>query len=80
MTVDETALEKLYAEPSVVDYIPGEVAVTLEDGDTVKALCYNLPASEMSGANPAYAASLYMLAVRLRFPDKYIAMIRQMSE
>jgi len=77
MNADKDALYNLYAEPSVADYIPEEVTVHLESGDTVKAFCYNLPAALMTGTNPTYAASLYKLAKTLGFPNVYLKAIKK---
>ena len=44
ITVDESAVRKLYEEPSVADYIPEEVNIVLENREQITAICYNLPA------------------------------------
>jgi DeoR/GlpR family transcriptional regulator of sugar metabolism len=80
ITADEKSLQKLYAAPSVADYIPEEVTVHLESGDVVKALCYNLPASSLTGTNTSYAISLHSLAKKLGFPKAYLAHIKKMTK
>jgi gamma-glutamylcyclotransferase (GGCT)/AIG2-like uncharacterized protein YtfP len=66
----------LYSEQSVAGYAAEAVVVTLPGGDRVAAVCYNLPAAKLVGANPDYAAALLALATRLGFPDSYLRQIR----
>ena len=80
MTVDDHAVDRLYSEPSVADYIPEEVSVTTETNDSIAAICYNLPAEALTGTNKSYAISLHQLAARIGFPDPYLEKIRRMSE
>lgn len=70
----------LYAEAGVADYVAEDVVVTLPGGSAVEAVCYNLPAAKLSGANPEYAAALLALAGRLGFPDGYLEHIRDAAE
>ncbi len=79
MTVEQHEMDQLYSEPSVADYIPKEVVVTTEDGDSVEAVCYNLPLDMLEGTNESYAKSLYELAVRLGFPADYLEKIRNLT-
>lgn len=72
--MDEAA--RLYSDPSVLDYDAEPVVVHLRDEVQVSALCYNLPASRVSGTNPEYAAALLVLATRLKMPESYVALIR----
>src|SRR5262245_24792124 len=39
-------VQALYADPSVRDYGPGSVQVTLVDGGSQTAVCYNVPHDE----------------------------------
>lgn len=80
MTVEKNALQDLYAEASVADYIPEEVNIITQNNDTVKAICYNLPAESLTGTNEAYAYSLYQLAKQLDFPDGYLEKIKKMTK
>ena len=67
----------LYAEESVADYVPESVLVELMDGTQIDAICYNLPADKVTGANEEYARALLELATRLEFPGVYLDQIRQ---
>jgi hypothetical protein len=66
----------LYSEQSVADYVAEPVVVTLSGDIQVSAVCYNLPAAKLVGANPAYAAALLALATKLGLPDSYLKHIR----
>ncbi len=79
MTVDGEAIHKLYAEPSVADYVPEEVDIITDAGDSVTATCYNLPPELLTGTNTSYALSLYELAKQEGFPDDYLAKIKGMA-
>lgn len=79
MTVDPDAIQSLYVEASVADYIPEVVEVITDSNDTVSATCYNLPAESLTGTNAAYATSLHQLATRLDFPEEYLEKIKKMS-
>ncbi|MEX0314509.1 MAG: gamma-glutamylcyclotransferase family protein [Allomuricauda sp.] len=79
MTVDANTIKDLYAEPSVADYIPEEVEIITDANESVKAVCYNLPSESLTGANEAYAKSLYELAKREGFPDDYLKKIKKMT-
>ena len=70
---DATAL---YSEPGVSDYVAEPVVVTLPGNIRVSAVCYNLPATRLTGTDPEYAAALLTLATRLGFPDSYLGHIR----
>lgn len=78
--VDQHILDKLYAEPSVADYVPEEVSVHLNSGEKVIAWCYNLPLHSLSGTNISYANSLYHLAQQLKFPQSYLDKIKKNLE
>ena len=72
MDVDAADLKRLYAEPGVADYEPEPVTVTLRNGETIRALCYNLPAQQLAGTNPNYAQKLLALARQLGLPGPYL--------
>jgi hypothetical protein len=80
MTIDKDAIDKLYAEASVADYIPEEVNIILSIGESIKATCYNLPAESLTGTNESYAKSLYTLAEKLGFPDDYLDKIYEITQ
>ncbi len=73
MTLSPTAATALYAEPSVRDYQAEPVVVhRIDSGETLEALCYNLPRqTDLSGANRAYADRLSELVLHLGFPPAY---------
>ncbi|WP_411031839.1 gamma-glutamylcyclotransferase [Spongiimicrobium sp. 3-5] len=77
MTIDKDAIHNLYAETSVADYIPEEVNIITNTNDSITAICYNLPSELLTGTNEAYAKSLYKLAKKLNFPDKYLNIIQK---
>lgn len=77
ITVDKDAIKKLYAEPSVADYIPEEVSVITNSGIIIKSVCYNLPKELLSGTNPLYAESLYKLGNEKGLPKNYLKKIRE---
>lgn len=77
MKITPEEIATLYSEQSVADYIAEPVTVTLPGNNRVSAVCYNLPAAMLSGANLEYAAALLTLAARLGLPDSYLDHIRQ---
>lgn len=78
--VNQGLLDRLYAEPSVIDYVPEEVFIHLNSGKIVKGMCYNLPSASISGTNTTYATSLYKLATKLDFPKYYLDRIKTYIE
>lgn len=72
--------ERLYSEESVADYVAETVRVTLPDGTTEAAVCYNLPAEKLEGTNPEYADALLQLARKLGFPDEYREEIERFAQ
>ncbi len=80
MTVDKDAITDLYAETSVANYVPEEVEILIETGDTIPAICYNLPSHLLTGTNANYAKSLHALAKKQGFPDDYLEKIKRMAE
>ena len=79
MTVDKDAIDTLYAEASVADYIPEEVTIITNTGNYIPAICYNLPSELLTGTNEFYAISLYKLAKKEGFPDDYLEKIKKMA-
>jgi hypothetical protein len=74
LTHDE--LDRLYAEPSVAAYRPEPVIAKLTNGESVAALCFNLPrAPDGASSNPDYAAKLTVVARKLGLPEDYIRSI-----
>lgn len=78
ITADQAAA--LYSDDSVCDYVAEPVVVHLPGNKKVAAVCYNLPASRLTGANRRYAADLLALATRLGMPESYLARIRSAKE
>lgn len=76
MTIRRDEARALYCDETVADYVPESVSVTLPGGVVRSAICYNLPLSELQGANSAYADSLLRLATKLGFPQEYLDQIR----
>ena len=76
ISVDDEATNKLYAEPSVADYIPEEVEIITTENGAVSAICYNLPANLLTGTNTSYATSLHELASKEGFPEEYLDKIK----
>ncbi|MGW9686154.1 gamma-glutamylcyclotransferase family protein [Flagellimonas sp. 2504JD1-5] len=79
MTCDQEAIQTLYSESSVADYIPEEVNIVTETKDSVKALCYNLPFELLTGTNTAYAEALHALVKQKGFPKDYLDKIKKMQ-
>lgn len=70
-------LDALYSEASVGAYRPEAVRALLDDGTSVPALCFNLPAPPAPGEqDPLYASKLRSLAARVGLPPAYVASIR----
>jgi hypothetical protein len=81
MHLEQPDLERLYAEPSVSAYRPETVRAVLENGKTIDALCYNLPAAASADPpNRDYARKLHTLGARLGLPAPYLATIRQVAD
>jgi len=76
MTIARDEAADLYSGETVADYVPESVSVTLPNGISESAICYNLPKSKLEGANAAYADSLLALATKLGFPKDYLDQIR----
>lgn len=80
MEIAADQVAELYSDESVRDYVAEPVVVNLPDDIKVAAVCYNLPATKLTGTNPQYAAALLTLATRLGMPDSYLERIRSASE
>lgn len=80
MTCDKYALQKLYGEESVADYLPEEVTVFTGNNEASKAICYILPPELISGRNATYAMSLHQLAKKNDFPVSYLRQIQEMAK
>ncbi len=73
-------VQGLYGDKSVAEYVPEPVQVELQGASTVEAVCYNLPAEKVAGANKSYALSLLAAAEKLGFPESYLNHIRQAGQ
>jgi hypothetical protein len=79
MGLTHEEIDTLYAEPSVLDYRPEAVLVTLGDDRQVPALCYNLPTVTGSRRNTAYAVRLLEVAKTLAFPEEYLDKLQRLA-
>ena len=77
MTITPSEANALYSENSVRDYVAAPVLATLTDETEIDAICYNLPADKISGANNEYARQLLKLAAQFDFPETYLDQIQQ---
>ncbi len=72
MELAEEEARRLYAEPSVRDYLPQRVRAKLQSsGQWVDADCYILDENFVTGTNPAYAKKLAELSKSLGFEQSY---------
>lgn len=78
ISVDQAAA--LYSDESVRDYVAEPVVVHLPSDGRAAAVCYNLPASKVTGTNRRYAADLLALATKLGMPENYLAHIRSAAD
>ena len=79
MELTDSDLQRLYAEPSVSDYKPEKIRVVTDENDQVDVICYNLPASMVTGSNLNYARELVELVGSLGFPDSYIQRLEKIA-
>ena len=77
LALTHAELDVLYGAPGLENYRPEALQVTLMDGGSLPALCYNLPAAPAEHErNEAYAAKLRETLARLGFPADYVASVR----
>ena len=74
MTLPKVEAQSLYSEPSVADYIPEQVTVTLLENESLhECWCYNLPKNrKVTPPNESYRAELSRLLVQLGFSSEYV--------
>ena len=74
MTLPAAEAQSLYSEPSVADYEPEEVTVTLLETESPhECWCYNLPKSrQATPPNESYRGELSRLLTDLGFPSEYV--------
>jgi hypothetical protein len=70
----------LYADPSVRDYRPEAVLVTLADDRQVPAWCYTLPQVTGARRNTVYAVRLLEVAKTLAFPGDYLDTLQRLAQ
>lgn len=75
-SLTHTEIDSLYAEASVSVYRPEAIMARVPNGETVPALCFNLPAPPVATErNPQYAAKLKAVAARIGLPAEYVKTI-----
>ncbi len=79
MTLAQSDLKTLCSEKSLADYRPETVTAELEDGSSLRALCYNLPQVPAGKPNPEYVEKLRQLAKQLQLPSEYVDRIGRVS-
>jgi hypothetical protein len=70
----------LYADPSMRDYRPEAVVVTLADDRQVPAWCYTLPQVTGARRNTVYAVRLVEVAKTLAFPGDYLDRLQRLAQ
>ncbi len=76
-SLTHSELEQLYCAPGLEDYRPEAIIVRLLAGDTLPALCHDLPNEHQAGeANAEYSARLRAVLTKLGFPSEYVESIR----
>lgn len=85
MQLESDEVDELYSEPSVKDYRPHRLSVTLlargGEREVIEATCYNLPPESIgTTVNRTYVASLAELATNLDLPAGYIHEIRSLGD
>ncbi|SFJ27776.1 gamma-glutamylcyclotransferase family protein [Bradyrhizobium sp. Gha] len=74
MRLTHSEIDRLYSEPSVLEYRPEPVLVELGDGSVEPALCFNLPMPpNRTSGNPQYAAALQAVARKMGLPESDVA-------
>ena len=71
---------RLYADPSVRDYRPEAVLVTLADDRQVPAWCDTLPQVTGARRNTVYAVRLVEVAKTLAFPGAYLDRLQKLAQ
>ena len=70
-------VDALYSEDSVSVYRPEAVSAQLAQGNSIPALCFNLPVPPSANErNPQYVSRLRELAERIGLPSSYVSSIR----
>lgn len=78
VALSQEELDSLYSESSVSIYRPEAVKAKLVNGETVEALCFNLPTPPHDSVrNLEYAVRLAELAARIGLPADYVASIQR---
>ena len=80
MQLHSEALEVLYADKSVADYVPHHVITHDMQGESMPAITYILPMNKVSGSNAGYASSLTIAARKIGLPEDYIKEIETWIE
>ncbi len=76
-SLTHSEVEALYSEASVSIYRPEAVSAHLADGNTIPALCFNLPTTPSADErNPEYVSKLKELAERIGLPPGYVSSIQ----
>lgn len=76
--LSQPELDSLYSEPSVSIYRPETVRARLMHGETVAAVCFNLPTPPHDSVrNLEYAVKLAELAARIGLPADYVASLNR---
>src|SRR5262245_48313674 len=70
----------LYADPSVREYRPEAVVVTLADARQVPAWCYTLPKVTGARRDTIYAAKLVEVAKALALPGDYLDRLQRLAQ
>jgi hypothetical protein len=77
MGLTHEALKTLYSGTGLEQYRPEAVSCTTLSGETVCALCYNLPSAPAPDeANEEYAGKLRGVLAKLGFPAEYVERVR----
>jgi len=70
-------LDMLYGAPGLKQYRPEAVLAQVLSGDSLPALCYNLPEPPPpEEANEEYAGQLRSVLAKLKFPPEYIDSVK----
>ena len=76
ISLTQRELWQLYSGRGLEQYRPEAVLARTLEGESVPALCYNLPDAPLPHErNPEYAARLQAVLRRLNFPPDYVASV-----